>query len=205
MNGAEDGNGHVVPCVLQCETEDEDGDGHEGGGEPYDQETGFGSYDASVAFHVEFSDEVVQPVADGGAEEGTDYRGEVEHACCFGKISAYCKDGICRPGERRCRRTEVVGGEFVDGGQPNGNGGVDTDDPGKVQEIVYRAQEDRKFRYRNDGTHDCLPERLPSPTRSPLLDANEPKEAGFRHWLTFARDVAVVDGFIHETDDEKPA
>ena len=66
--------------VLDGEAEDEDGDGHDGGREPDDDEAGFGLDVARVSALVVVADEVVQPVAEDGADEGADYGGEVEEA-----------------------------------------------------------------------------------------------------------------------------
>ena len=66
--------------VLDGEAEDEDRDRHDGGREPDDDEAGFGLDMARVPAQVVIADEVVQPVAEDGADEGTDYGREVEEA-----------------------------------------------------------------------------------------------------------------------------
>ena len=54
---------------------------------------------------------------------------------------------------RGVARTQVVRCELVDCGQPNGDGCVDADYPGEIEEIIYCAQEDRKLRDGNNRTH----------------------------------------------------
>ena len=134
-----------MPSVLQGEAEDEDGDGHDGRGEPDDDEPRFGLDVAGVAAQVEIADKVVQPVAEHGAQDGAHDGGEVEHSCEGGVSGTYLGGGdrfgeIC---ELRERRTEVVGREIVDGRQPDGDGSVHADDPCKVQKVVYGAQQHR--------------------------------------------------------------
>lgn len=50
-------------------------------------------------------------------------------------------------------RTQVVWREFIDCGQPNGDGCINADHPGVIEEVIYRAQEDRKLRDGNNRTH----------------------------------------------------
>ena len=66
--------------VLDGEAKDEDGDRHDGGREPDDDEPGFGLDVARVPAQVVVADKVVQPVAEDGADEGADYGREVEEA-----------------------------------------------------------------------------------------------------------------------------
>lgn len=80
LAGHEDGDDHVVPGALQCEAEHEDRDGHDRRREPNYDEPGFGLDAAGVAAGMVQCDEVVQPVAEDSAENGSNNRGEVEHA-----------------------------------------------------------------------------------------------------------------------------
>ena len=66
--------------VFESEAKDKNGDGHEGGGEPDDDETGFGLDVARVPAQVLVADEVVQPVAQDCPDGGADCGGEVEEA-----------------------------------------------------------------------------------------------------------------------------
>ena len=75
-----------MPGVLQGITEDEDGGGHERGGEVDDEEAGFGFDAAGVAAGVEGADVIVDELAKGGAEDGADDGGEVKHACDHERI-----------------------------------------------------------------------------------------------------------------------
>ena len=50
-------------------------------------------------------------------------------------------------------RTQVVRGEFVDCGQPNGDGCVDADYPREIEKVIDGTQEHGKFRDGNNGTH----------------------------------------------------
>lgn len=50
-------------------------------------------------------------------------------------------------------RTQVVWCELIDCGQPNGDGCINADHPGVIEEVIYRAQEDRKLRDGNNRTH----------------------------------------------------
>ena len=154
--------------VLDGKAEDEDRDRHDGGREPDDDESGFGLDVARVSAQVVIADEVVQPVAEDGANEGADYGREVEEAWTYlvwgnkGKVEGY-------------QHTEIVRGEFVDCGQPNGDGGVDADDPGEVEEVINSAQEYGELRNSNDGTHEGLKESLSEAARLPLLNSDKSK------------------------------
>ena len=63
LPGEEDGDDHVVVGVLEGEAEDEDRHGHDGGGEPDDDQARFGLDVAGVPFHVVVADEIMEPVA----------------------------------------------------------------------------------------------------------------------------------------------
>lgn len=80
-------------------------------------------------------------------------------------------------------RTQVVWCEFIDCGQPNGDSCINADHPGVIEEVIYRAQEDRKLRDGNNRTHEGLKESLSKMAASPLLDANESEQARPRHGL----------------------
>ena len=73
------------------------------------------------------------------------------------------------------QRTEIVRGKFVDCSQPNGDGGVDADDPGEVEEVINSAQENGELRDGNYGTHEGLKESLSETARLPLLNSDESK------------------------------
>lgn len=66
--------------MVECEADNKDRDGHEGRGEPDDDEAGFGLDVAPVSAHVVGTDEVVEPVAQDGADDGTDDWREEEKA-----------------------------------------------------------------------------------------------------------------------------
>ena len=161
--------------VLDGEAEDEDRDGHDGGREPDDDEAGFGLDVARVPALVVVADKIVQPVAEDGAGEGADYGREIEEAWrgigIAGSLGSRGKRGKV---EGR-QRTEIVRGELVDCGQPNGDGGVDADDPREVEEEINSAYEYGKLRNGNDGTHEGLKESLSEVARLPLLNSDKSK------------------------------
>lgn len=66
--------------VFESEAEDKNGEGHDGGGEPDDNEARFGLDVTRMPAQVEVADEVVQPVAQNCSDDGADYGGEVEEA-----------------------------------------------------------------------------------------------------------------------------
>lgn len=66
--------------MFKGETEDQDGDDHDGRGEIDDDETGFWLEGAVMAAGVDAGEDVVEPVAEEGTEEGADDGGEAEHA-----------------------------------------------------------------------------------------------------------------------------
>lgn len=102
-----------------------------------------------------------------GAEDGTDDGGEVEEAWearLTGKILGGGREIVGSP-------TEIVRCEFIDAGEPDGDGGIDADDPGEVEEIVYGAKEDGKFGDRFDRTHEGLETGLAFVSAVPLFNA----------------------------------
>ena len=56
LGGEENGKDPVGPDALEGETDDEDGDGHERGGEPDDDEARFGNDGVGVAPEIEGAD-----------------------------------------------------------------------------------------------------------------------------------------------------
>lgn len=66
--------------MLEGEAEDEDRDGHDGGGEPDDDQAGFGLDVAGVSAHVVVADRIMEPVAYDRTNDGADYWGEVEES-----------------------------------------------------------------------------------------------------------------------------
>jgi hypothetical protein len=96
--------------VLKAETDDNEADGEEHGGGVGDDETGFGVNAAVVPGSVELSAEIVQPVAGEPADENAHDPEEVEV-------------------------TDILSIETVEVGEVEGDGGVDTNDPGGL--LVY--------------------------------------------------------------------
>ena len=76
-----------MPLVLESEAEDQDGDGHHGGGEPDDDEAGFGLDVARVPAHVVVTDKIVEPVTENSADDGAGNGGEVEETWNRNKAS----------------------------------------------------------------------------------------------------------------------
>ena len=102
-------------------------------------------------------------MAGNGAEDGTDDRGEVEEAWDNSVNGVKFRGGGSS--------TEIVRCKFVDAGEPDGDGGIDADDPGEVEEVVYCAEEDGKFGDRFDRTHEGLETGLALVSAVPLFNA----------------------------------
>ena len=102
---------------------------------------------AGVAGDIAFRNEIVEPVADELAEQGSDNRREVEEA-----------DGF-RP-------------KAVEGGEEDGEGGVDAYYPGEGQEVIEGGDEDRRTGDNFYGAHHSLEESVAEVTGLPLFDTN---------------------------------
>lgn len=133
LEGSEDGEDHVVPMLLESLTDDREADHEEDGGWVCDVQTGFGIDTAVVTSCVEVSECIVQPVACEPTDEDTYDAEEVKEA-------------------------DILGREVVGIGEVDGDCGVNTDNPGEVEEVVAQDHKDRNLGDCDDWAHDGLDE-----------------------------------------------